>query len=1016
MFDFLASIMPMENRSPSPRPRQTWQASPPGEGANFAALGGVVSHRTFRRPQNILPLPLGEGRGEGARLIQSCLIALLACCAVVPLRAAVPIPAESEYVVSLNGNWRFKLEQALPLPRIQGAGGRPIPIDYPTNIEPFYLTDYREDKAWHDLGVPGNWEMAGFSPATYDQPDNASGLYRLTFDVPAKWAGRQVKLNFDGVQNGCEIWCNGQPVAVDEASWGRTNYHEGGWTAWQADLTPAVKFGQANLLALRVVKNTKSVDCDSGDFFFLGGVHRPVTLFSVPASCLGDVAFRSELQGNDAQVTLIAKLNPSMAGAKVAMELEGQPRVEGEPDANGEAKLTQLVRGPKLWSAEFPNLYALSVELLGPDGKVIEGVTRKVGIREVTTKDGVFCVNGVPVKLVGICRHDVYPTLGTAINADVWRKDLTLMKAANFNAVRTSHYPYGSGFYDLCDQMGFYVLDEEPFCWVNCDDPEMTPAFAQRARETVQRDKNHPCVVIWGIGNENKPGRDNTLAAKITREIDPTRPRLVSCQRAEDGGADVEFDDAHYVTPESIHKAENDPRRAKIPMIYTENPNVWDVRNGPDYGSLDLWGAVIDRTWRECWQDEHVTGTFLWEWQDRAVADKSSTKYYTFYPETGINLLKVKGVVDGFRNPRPEYYHIKMAQSPIALGSKVEVNGDSVVVEATNRYSFTDLNVLHANWRLSKSARNVKEGTATLSLPARASGPLRLSLPAEALAAADTLRLDFDHPGGWNVATYQFELKAVAHPAPLVKSAGQVMFPQFNLVTGKIVNDTKGWRRLDRATAELANVMVRKKGESDKPADAAALAVLPLAEVVAVEAEVVLPKAKNTAGHLHAEFANGKMNYTLTWSGAKAEAYEVGWIFHAPNKGVQQFSWDREGVWSYYPPDHIGRPEGQATPDCARAALTKVDQADAFDFNSTKFNCNWASLTDGHGRGLCLTFAPEMRHHVRGGIEADGTCTLIVNRCYSPPRDISTPIVKDLYTELKKGDEVTGSFEISGGM
>src|SRR4029434_9860304 len=127
----------------------------------------------------------------------------------------------------------------------------------------------------HDLAVPGNWEMAGHSPATYNQPDNASGFYRLRFNVPAEWKGRQVKLNFDGVQNGCEIWCNGKPVSVDLPSAGRANYHESGWTAWQADLTPAVQFGQQNLLALRVTKNTPSVDCDTGDYFFLGGVHRP---------------------------------------------------------------------------------------------------------------------------------------------------------------------------------------------------------------------------------------------------------------------------------------------------------------------------------------------------------------------------------------------------------------------------------------------------------------------------------------------------------------------------------------------------------------------------------------------------------------------------------------------------------------------------------------------------------------------------------------------------------------------
>ena len=467
------------------------------------------------------------------------------------LHATIPIPTEKENVISLNGKWRFKLEQALPPSRFLGTGGRPLAIEYPATTEPFFKHDYRENKSWHDLAVPGNWEMAGLSPATYNQPDNASGFYRLKFKVPAKWNGRLVKINFDGVQNGCEIWCNGQPVAVDLPSWGRTNYHESGWTAWQADLTPAIRFGQENLLALRVTKNNKGIDCDSGDFFLLGGVHRPVTLFSVPRSHLRDLSIQTKLLPDDqAEVKVIAQIENAAKGSKISMLVEGQPALEGNADDNGQITLTQIVSHPKLWSAEFPNLSTLSLDLKSADGQLAEHITRKVGIREVSIKKGIFYVNKVPVKLVGICRHDVYPTLGTALNEEVWKKDLLLMKAANFNAVRTSHYPYGSGFYDLCDQLGFYVLDEEPFCWVNCDDPELTPAFEQRARETVARDKNHPCVVIWGIGNENKPGRNNALAARITRELDPTRPRLISCQRGDQGTEGVEFDDIHYVTTE----------------------------------------------------------------------------------------------------------------------------------------------------------------------------------------------------------------------------------------------------------------------------------------------------------------------------------------------------------------------------------------------------------------------------------------------------------------------------------
>ncbi len=961
------------------------------------------------------PAPAEKAKPVTARAAKIVLplVLFLTCGSMLPLRAADPIPADKGDVMSLDGAWRFKLEQAPAPPHFLGTRGGPIPIVLPDKLEPFYETNYAEDAAWRDFGVPGNWEMAGLSPATYGQPDNASGFYRLWFSIPKEWQGRVVKLNFDGVQNGCEIWCNGQPVPVDESSAGRANYHEGGWTAWQADLTRAARFGESNLLALRVTKNTPSVDCDTGDFFFLGGAHRPVTLFSEPAGHFRDITVRTKLlPQNQAEVTVIAQLTNAAPGARVAMQLQGEAREETAPDETGLATVKHIVARPRLWSAEFPNLYPLTVTL-EEGGQTTETWQHKIGIREVSITNGSFCVNHIPVKLAGICRHDVYPTLGTALNEEVWRKDLTLMKAANFNAVRTSHYPYGSGFYDLCDEMGFYVADEEPFCWVNCDDPKLTDAFAQRARETVERDKNHPCVVIWAVGNENKPGRDNALAAKITRELDPTRPRLISCQRADEGTEEVEFDDAHYVTPERIHRDEQSDRRQKWPAIYLENPNVWDVRNGPDYGSLDLWRAVMTRTWDEVWADDHVTGSFLWEWQDRAVADKSPVKYYYYFPGTGINLLKVKGVVDGFRNPRPEYYHIKMAQTPIALGAEAEIGPRGVMFDATNRYSFTDLDHLRTRWTLLKEGRVVAGGFSGLELSPRASAKLMLALPPPAMAKADALRLDFNHPGGWNVATYEFALKPAPQPAPLVTNLN-LTFPDFNFVAGKNVDDGKTWQRADRQTGQLENIAVQRPNGATEKLDAPALAATPLREVSALDATVILRPGTNTAGQLHAEISDGAIRYRFVAATNFHTVYELGWVFHLP-KGTDRFSWDRKADWTWYPSNHIGRPDGQARPESARAELTKVDQPDAFDFNSTKFHCNWAALTNDAGNGLCVQFAPDQRQDVRAGITEDGATTLTADRCYSPPRDISAAIVPDLYTSLKRGESIEGLIRWNNG-
>jgi beta-galactosidase/beta-glucuronidase len=408
-----------------------------------------------------------------------CLITLPANFAA----ATSEIPSDANFVRSLDGQWRFKLEQAGDYPDHGSTGGKPLPIVLPKSFEPFQTLDYKEDRSWCGLTVPGNWDMAGFSPPSYNQPDNAIGLYRLEFDVPAEWQDRVVKINFDGVQNGAEVYLNGQPVNVDEPSEGKSNFHQGGFTAFQADLTPVVKFGQKNLLAIRVYKNAKAVELDSGDYFFMGGVHRTVTLFSVPKSHVDDLAVQTKLMvENQVELRVILRLAEGLRGVKASMHLQGQSAIDGTSNEQGVIELQQTLKNPKLWSAEHPNLYDLSVDLKDESGKPLEHFSRRVGVREISIKDGVLMINNVPVKFTGMCRHDCYATLGSALNEEVWRKDIELMKAANVNAIRTSHYPYGSKFYDLCDELGMYVMDEMAGCWVPTDTDELTPAFQQHAR------------------------------------------------------------------------------------------------------------------------------------------------------------------------------------------------------------------------------------------------------------------------------------------------------------------------------------------------------------------------------------------------------------------------------------------------------------------------------------------------------------------------------------------------------
>jgi beta-galactosidase len=919
-----------------------------------------------------------------------------------PTADATPIPADAGCSISLDGTWRFKLEQCLP-DENKEVGTRPIKT--PTTFDPFFALDYREDDAWHDFAVPGNWEMAGYSPATHVQPDNAIGQFRKVFKVPAGWAGRVVKINFDGVEDGAEIWLNGKPVPVTEPSWGRANYHESGWTAWQADLTGVVKFGRENVLALRITKNTRSMELDSGGgYFYLGGIYRPVTLFCVPRSHIEDFTVQTRLlDAGKAEVRV--KIQLSGAPQSVSMRLGDRAAVLASV-AGGRANLTEIVEKPRLWSAEHPDLYPLSINLKDAQGIVVEKITRRVGIREVSIKNGILLLNGKPIKLTGICAHDLDPDHGHVMSDKLWRKDLALMKAANINAIRTAHYPFDSHFYDLCDELGFYVADELPYCTVDTGIKEMEPAFLQRTRESINRDKNHACVIIWALGNENFAkgsrngyGCNEQSSLDLVKKMDRTRPNLVTWKKADLYGSD--FDDLHYTAPGAILKAAKDrARRAKWPHIYLENPNVWDVRFGADYGSLDLWAEVMRREWDVIWKYDGISGSFLWEWQDRAVADKCPVKLQTYDPVTGLQHARLKGIVDAYRHPRPEYYHVKMVYSPVKVSSEITRGTHSVGLRIENHYTFTDLSGLRTDWQLTKEGKTLERGTAKLRLAPRTNGTVTLALPAGALRNADALRVDFNHPGGWNVVSYQFELaKPMPLPAMSARLPDGLAFPRFNLVVSEGSSDSEKLRKSKHSYGQLINVM-------QEPADKL------LGDVHSMEADVVLDtNPSKVIGHVKATFDSGKLGYRIDWMGPKADIQELGWIFEMP-KSFDHFSWKRQAVWSVYPQTHIGRPAGTALPDTADVHISNVTRPDAFDFNSTKYRCDWASLTDASGHGLEVEFAAADRHQVRGGLGSGGAYQLVVNKQSSPPRDLSSNVVPDFYMNLSQGDIVEGGFRV----
>ena len=695
--------------------------------------------------------------------------ALPALAAPVPLAGDVPVPVEkvrpgNPAVVPMTGTWRFKLEHGTS-PAVDGA------LPPSTAADAAFAAAETDDAQWKDIPVPSNWEIEGYSRPTFQNRGGGAsddiGLYRRWLEVPAGFAGQQVLWHFDGVYDGAEVFVNGQ----------RAGYHESGFTAFDIDVTKALKPGARNLFAVRVYKKTPSGTMDKGDFWCLGGIYRENYLVALPPTHVDDVTITTDLDAQYKDATLKASVRVAgKAGAKFDLtgELYGfdgkrvdLPALRGSgtigDDGSGSVVLQSPVQAPKLWSAEKPNLYYVLLRL--DSGPSTERVQERFGFRKIEIRQGVLLFNGVPIKCTGTCRHDEFSPYGHALNEECWRTDVKLMKAANINAIRTSHYNHAARFLELCDEAGFYVLDEVPFCWV-LGDPQFSLkntkavwAFLLRAKETLARDKNKPCVMAWSIGNESGYGPNAQSAFDYMKSNDPTRPAFISQQNL-NVNPRTDFEDFHYPTLDKLKGLITDRNRAKVPVINTEQPHIFCVKAAMDYdyGNQDFWGEALKNTWDIIWPADGILGSWIWEWQDQGMQDKFSDRRGVD-PATGMREENYKGVVTSDRKLKPPYFNVKMVYSPVMIaGREIASAADGrYVVRIQNRYSFTDLSELTCRWQALTAGGNEKShGERRIPCKPRSSTDAVFSeaeLTAEngTLGFMDALRLEFVHPDGRSV-------------------------------------------------------------------------------------------------------------------------------------------------------------------------------------------------------------------------------------------------------------------------
>jgi beta-galactosidase len=439
---------------------------------------------------------------------------------------------KSPWVRSLNGTWKY-FYCPTPAQRVSGFE------------DPGF-----DDSEWGPIPVPANVEMEGHGIPIYvnirypwqkkiappeipqDDPNNTVSAYRNRFTVPAEWAGRRVFLTFDGINSFAYVWVNGN----------RLGFSKDSRTPAEFDVTAVVKPGE-NLLAVEVFRWCDGSWLEDQDFWRLSGIYRDVYLWSVPAVHLRDheVLATLDTMYKDGVLAVAAELrNASTADASVqvgaALEtMDGQevaalPPQKVEVPAGGTARaaMTAAIPGIKPWSSESPHLYRLLLTLSDADAKVLEVAQTTVGFRTVEIKDGNLLVNGKRVLFKGVNRHEFDPDKGQAIDLAGMERDVVLMKRHNINLMRCSHYPNQPAWYDLCDRLGLFVIDEAN---IEChgaqsitNDPAWEASYLDRTRRMVERDKNHPSVIVWSVGNENGPGRNLETTAAWMKGRDPGRP------------------------------------------------------------------------------------------------------------------------------------------------------------------------------------------------------------------------------------------------------------------------------------------------------------------------------------------------------------------------------------------------------------------------------------------------------------------------------------------------------------
>jgi beta-galactosidase len=634
----------------------------------------------------------------------------------------------SPFYKSLNGNWKF----------LWVKNPNEVPKD-------FHLPAF-DVASWDNIEVPGNWQLQGkydppiftnikhpfkADPPRVPQDYNPTGLYRTTFTVPAAWKDHTVFLHFAGVQSAGLVWVNGRKVGYNEDAMAPAEYN----------IAQYLKSGE-NTLAVEVLNWSDGSYLEDQDFWRLGGIYRDVYLYAVPKVHIRDYQIITDLDTDcrDALLKIKVKLKNYSAIKESYVTVDvtltdaqskiilSKPLLIKNIASKEEQTLffEQTVLNPLKWTAETPNLYCLTLEVKDKSGNVMEVIPQKIGFRKVEIKNSLLLVNGKPVKIKGTNRHEFDPYKGRVVDRETMVKDILLMKQNNFNAVRTCHYPDVPEWYDLCDEYGLYVMDEANIesheLWADrqiylAEDSTWKNAWIDQGVSMVERDKNHPSVICWSMGNETGWGSNFDAMYQAMKTVDPTRPIHYESKNPAYANVLSRYDIISCMYPsvnEILRLMNLDSTR---PVIICEYAHTM----GNSLGNFKKY-------WDAFYRYPRLQGGFTWDWVDQGLRskDENGKEYWNI-----VNYIDGANANDGIVNPdripQPEINEAKKIMQNIDVKAIDLYKGQ---IKILNRYFFRDLSDIVMHWEITGNGIPIQSGNVS-ELNVAPQDSVTISLPVD---------------------------------------------------------------------------------------------------------------------------------------------------------------------------------------------------------------------------------------------------------------------------------------------